>query len=83
MRSRISRSLWQRFFSLLSQRPQSERFCLFHYAFANVFHIFKNSLIVLLFLLETSRCALVANALRCEIAFLATPESEDSLVAEK
>ena len=33
------------FFSLLSQRSQSERFCFFHYAFANIFHIFKNSLI--------------------------------------
>ena len=52
MRSRISRSLWQRFFSLLSQRPQSERFCLFHYAFANIFHIFKNSLIYCRFRLK-------------------------------
>ena len=33
------------FFSLLSQRPQSERFCLFHYAFANIFHIFKTRLL--------------------------------------
>ena len=70
------------FFSLLSQRPQSERFCLFHYAFANIFHIFKNSLIVLRFSLETARCALVANALRYKIAFSATPEFDNSLVAE-
>ena len=43
---------------------------------------FKNSPIVLRFLLETARCALVANALCYKIAFSATPEFENSLVAE-
>ena len=32
--------------------------------------------------LETARCALVANALRYKIAFSATPEFDNSLIAE-
>ena len=43
---------------------------------------FKNSLIVLPFSLETSRYALVAKAFHCKTAFSATPEFDNSLVAE-
>ena len=118
------------FFSLLSQRPQSERFCLFHYAFANIFHIFKTRLLYCDFRLKlraarllrkhfivkrlfqqipnltihslpkikeglkwTTKIALpilmrvfskLAYSLpfHYEMAFSATPESEDSFVAE-
>ncbi|MBD5406374.1 MAG: hypothetical protein HDR56_01990 [Treponema sp.] len=47
------------------------------------FSIFIKLAYLLPFSLETSRYALVAKAFHCKTAFSATPESEDSLIAEK
>ncbi|MBD5443263.1 MAG: hypothetical protein HDR34_07705 [Treponema sp.] len=44
--------------------------------------VFSKLAYLLPFSLETARCALVANALRYKIAFSATPEFDNSLVAE-
>ena len=44
--------------------------------------VFSKLAYLLPFSLETSRYALVAKALHCKTAFSATPESEDSLIAE-
>ena len=44
--------------------------------------VFSKLAYLLPFSLETSRYALVAKAFHCKTAFSATPESEDSLVAE-
>ena len=43
--------------------------------------VFTKLAYLLLFLLETSRCALVANALRCEIAFTAMKKVETFSIA--
>ena len=45
--------------------------------------VFSKLAYLLSFSLETSRYALVAKTLRCKMTFSATPEFDNSLIAEK
>ena len=82
MRSRISRSLWQRFFFAAVAATTIRAILPFSLRLCEYFSYFQKLAYLLPFSLETARYALVANALHYKIAFSATPESEDSLAVE-